>query len=156
MSGVKSHLIHSTTGAQSAWNTVFFYQYLVPLITYLLFYFSVWPGNLIVFYSITYLPVSLITATPNKLPFNQEYASHAAMVAHSVHYCRRLFEVFFVHRFSSATLAVRHIPKYCAFYGACTAWMAYVINHPAFTPPSDLQVFISFIFFILGEIGAVR
>ena len=42
----------------------------------------------------------MITPSPTEdLPFTQEYASHAAMVAHSIHYCRRLFEVFFVHRF---------------------------------------------------------
>ena len=62
------------------------------------------------------------------LPFAHEYASHAAMIAHTLHYARRLFEVVFVHKFSTATLAVRHIPKYCVFYGACTAWMAYVVR----------------------------
>ena len=93
-------------GAQSAWNTVFFYQYLVPLIIYLMFYFTIWPVSLIDDFE-----------SQENVPFTHEYASHFAMIAHTIHYGRRLIEVAFVHRFSSATLAVRHIPKYCFFYG---------------------------------------
>jgi len=137
-------LLFHDLGAQSAWNTVFFYQYLVPLIIYLMFYFTIWPVSLIDDFE-----------HDNDVPFTHEFASHFAMIAHTIHYGRRLFEVAFVHKFSSATLAVRHIPKYCLFYGACTAWMAYVINHPQFTPPNDFQVFLAFIVFLAAEIGAL-
>jgi len=34
--------------------------------------------------------------------------------------------------------------------------MAYVINHPQFTPPNDFQVFLAFIVFLAAEIGALR
>ena len=42
------------------------------------------------------------------------------------------------------------------YFSACTAWMAYVINHPQFTPPNDFQVFLAFIVFLAAEIGALR
>ena len=42
------------------------------------------------------------------------------------------------------------------FFSSCTAWMAYVINHPQFTPPNDFQVFLAFIVFLAAEIGALR
>ena len=34
--------------------------------------------------------------------------------------------------------------------------MAYVINHPEFTPPNDMQVVFAFILFIIAEMGSVR
>jgi len=132
-------------GAQSAWNMVFFCQYFIPLLIYSMFYFSFGPVNYIKsFYQ-----------ERNTTPFHEEYACHAAMVAHTIHYLRRIIEVLFVHKFSTATFAVRHIPKYCLFYGSCTAWMAFVINHPEFSPPPDLQVLVSFIFCLVGEVGAI-
>ena len=87
-------------GAQSAWNMVFFCQYFIPLLIYLMFYFSLVPVSLLKTYVRT-----------EDIAFSQEYACHAAMLAHTLHYSRRIFEVLFVHRFSSATFAVRHIPK---------------------------------------------
>lgn len=71
-----------------------------------MFYFTIWPVSLIEDFQ-----------HENDVPFTHEFASHFAMIAHTIHYGRRLFEVAFVHKFSSATLAVRHIPKYCLFYG---------------------------------------
>ena len=47
----------------------------------------------------------------DNLPIHENYACNVAILAHSIHYLRRICETLFVHRFSSATFAVRHIPK---------------------------------------------
>ena len=79
-----------------------------------------------------------------------------AAIAHSFHYARRVLEVLFLHKFSRATLAVRLIPRYCVFYGVFSAWMSYLINHPLYTPPPDLLIYIGAVFFIIAELGSVR
>ena len=48
-------------------------------------------------------PVVLFWDNPNDIPYHEEYACHAAMVAHTIHYLRRIVEVLFVHRFRQSS-----------------------------------------------------
>ncbi|CAG5110016.1 Oidioi.mRNA.OKI2018_I69.chr2.g4469.t1.cds [Oikopleura dioica] len=84
-----------------------------------------------------------------------DFACLAAMIAHTFHYLRRILEVCFLHKFSGSTFAVRNIPKICIFNGIMTAWMAYIINHPQYHPPRNLQVLFASVIFLLAELGSL-
>ena len=68
---------------------------------------------------------------------------------------KRIMEVCFLHKFSGSTYAVRNIPKICVFHGMMTAWMAFIINHPHYYPPRNLQVLLASFFFLIAEFGSL-
>ncbi|KAE9451440.1 hypothetical protein C3L33_16686, partial [Rhododendron williamsianum] len=49
-------------------------------------------------------------------------------------------ETFFVHRFSHATSPLSNVFRNCAYYWTFGAYIAYYVNHPLYTPVSDLQM----------------
>ncbi|XP_078264033.1 very-long-chain enoyl-CoA reductase-like isoform X1 [Rhinoraja longicauda] len=126
-------------GSQVGWTTVFLTEYAGPLFIYLLFY--------------------------SRLPFiyEEEYefstsphtVVHLAGFCHSFHYVKRLIETLFVHRFSHGTMPLRNTIKNCFYYWGFTAWLAYFINHPLYTPPfyGDQQVNLALGTFVVCELG---
>ncbi|XP_026220084.1 very-long-chain enoyl-CoA reductase [Anabas testudineus] len=126
-------------GPQLGWTMVFLAEYIGPLLTYLLFYFRV-PF----FYSLRY------AFTSSRHP-----VVTLACACHTFHYAKRLIETIFVHRFSHGTMPLRMIVRNCAYYWGFSAWLAYYINHPLYTPPSygDLQVNCALVIFVMCELG---
>ncbi|CAK6968355.1 trans-2%2C3-enoyl-CoA reductase b isoform X2 [Scomber scombrus] len=114
-------------GAQISWVTVFLTEYTGPLVIYLMFYFR----------------VPFIYASKYDFTTSKHWVVHLACMCHSFHYCKRLLETLFVHRFSHGTMPLRNIFKNCTYYWGFAAWMAYYINHPLYTPPMSM---ISFLF----------
>uniref|UniRef100_A0A3B3V2X3 Very-long-chain enoyl-CoA reductase n=1 Tax=Poecilia latipinna TaxID=48699 RepID=A0A3B3V2X3_9TELE len=108
-------------GAQISWVTVFLTEYTGPLVIYLLFYFR----------------VPFIYAPKYDFTTSKHWVVHLACMCHSFHYVKRLLETLFVHRFSHGTMPLRNIFKNCTYYWGFAAWMAYYINHPLYTPPSE-------------------
>ncbi|XP_042185094.1 very-long-chain enoyl-CoA reductase isoform X2 [Oncorhynchus tshawytscha] len=78
-----------------------------------------------------------------------------ACVCHCFHYFRRLLETVFIHRFSDGTLPLQIIMRNCLYYWGFSAWLAYYINHPLYTPPSygNLQIYSALVLFMLCEAG---
>lgn len=65
-----------------------------------------------------------------------------AAACYTVHYVKRLYETLFIHRFSHATMPLMNLFKNCAYYWGFTAYVAYHVCHPLYTPPSALQTYI--------------
>lgn len=136
--GVKSHdkIYVKDLGPQIGWTTVFLAEYAGPLAIYLWLYQRPW-----LFYGDKAVlePVSMCT--------------HIAAGCWSFHYAKRIFETLFIHRFSHGTMPVFNLFKNCGYYWGFTAYVAYHVNHPLFTAPSDLQVYSSLAVFVLCELG---
>uniref|UniRef100_A0AAQ4RLG1 Trans-2,3-enoyl-CoA reductase b n=1 Tax=Gasterosteus aculeatus aculeatus TaxID=481459 RepID=A0AAQ4RLG1_GASAC len=110
-------------GAQISWVTVFLTEYMGPLVLYLMFYFR----------------VPFIYAAKYDFTTSKHWVVHLACMCHSFHFVKRLLETLFVHRFSHGTMPLRNIFKNCTYYWGFAAWMAYYINHPLYTPPSEYR-----------------
>ncbi|XP_068206030.1 probable very-long-chain enoyl-CoA reductase art-1 [Palaemon carinicauda] len=136
--GLKSEckLYIKDLGPQIGWTTVFFCEYAGPLIIYLWIYQRPW-----LFYGDkgASSPISLCT--------------HIAAGCYTFHYAKRLLETKFVHRFSHSTMPLFNLFKNCTYYWGFTAYVAYHINHPLFTPPSDVQVYGALAAFLVCELG---
>ncbi|KAM6900373.1 very-long-chain enoyl-CoA reductase [Xenentodon cancila] len=137
--GTTAIMYFKDLGPQLGWTTVFLAEYIGSLLVYLLFYFRV-PS----IYSHTF------AFTSSRHP-----VVTLACVCHTFHYMKRLIETIFVHRFSHGTMPLRTIVKNCAYYWGFSAWYAYYINHPLYTPPSygERQVNYALVIFAMCEMG---
>jgi very-long-chain enoyl-CoA reductase len=124
-------------GQQIAWKTVFLLEYAGPFFIYPLFY----------------LRPSFIYGSAASRPIHQ--AVTAALICHSIHYAKRLYETQFVHRFSNGTMPLRNLFKNCSYYWGFSAFISYFVNHPHFTPPAfgNLQFYGGVAAFALCELG---
>ncbi|XP_031665747.1 very-long-chain enoyl-CoA reductase isoform X1 [Oncorhynchus kisutch] len=126
-------------GPQLGWTMVFLAECIGPLFIYLFFFL-----HLLNIYEqkddYTSNPCSVVTL---------------ACVCHCFHYFRRLLETVFIHRFSDGTLPLQTIMRNCLYYWGFSAWLAYYINHPLYTPPSygNLQIYSALVVFMLCEAG---
>uniref|UniRef100_A0A1B6D543 very-long-chain enoyl-CoA reductase n=1 Tax=Clastoptera arizonana TaxID=38151 RepID=A0A1B6D543_9HEMI len=134
--GIKSggKLYVKDLGPQIGWITVFLAEYAGPLVIYLWFYTNPW-----LFYG------------DEKRSSN--FVVDIAAGCWTLHYAKRILETLFVHRFSHATMPIMNLFKNCSYYWLFTAYVAYHVNHPLFTAPSNAQVYFGFIAFILSELG---
>jgi len=123
-------------GPQIGWTTVFVAEYFGPLIIYLWIYSRPW-----MFYG----------DKGASKPYAQ--VVHIAAGCWAFHYAKRLLETVIVHRFSHATMPWTNLFKNCGYYWGFTAYVAYHVNHPLYTPPNDIQVYITAGLFLLSELG---
>ncbi|XP_031735240.1 very-long-chain enoyl-CoA reductase-like isoform X1 [Anarrhichthys ocellatus] len=137
--GTTATMYFRDLGPQLGWTMVFLTECIGPLLTYLLFYFRV-PC----IYSYKYA----FTSSPHPVV-------RLAFACHTFHYMKRLIETIFVHRFSHGTMPLRTIVRNCVYYWGFSAWLAYYINHPLYTPPSygELQVNYALVIFVMCELG---
>jgi len=122
-------------GLQIGWSTVFLTEYAGPLLVYMWIHTRPW-----LFYGqvsdADYKPVVKIAAA-----------------CWAGHYLKRLLETLFVHRFSNATMPITNLFKNCSYYWGFAAYVAYHVNHPLYTAPSDTQVYAALAAFVLCELG---
>ncbi|CAL5190369.1 unnamed protein product [Lathyrus oleraceus] len=125
-------------GPQISYRTLFFFEYLGPLLLYPIFY---------------YYP-----AVYQYFGYKDEHVIHHPVQTYAMyywcfHYAKRILETFFVHRFSHATSPLSNVFRNCAYYWTFGCYIAYYVNHPLYTPVSDLQMKIGFGFGILCQVS---
>ncbi|KAH0676714.1 hypothetical protein KY285_024515 [Solanum tuberosum] len=129
-------VVFKDLGPQVKYSTLFFFEYLGPLLLYPIFY---------------YFPVY------KYFGYKEERVIHPvqtyALYYWCFHYFKRIMETFFVHRFSHATSPIANVFRNCAYYWSFGAFIAYFVNHPLYTPVSDLQMKIGFGFGIVCQVA---
>lgn len=120
-----SALVFKDLGAQIGYRTVFFWEYFGPLMIYPLFY--LFPG---VLYPWTEVDV-----------FPRAPVQTLACLYWIFHYAKRIFETFYVHKFSHATMPLRNLFKNCTYYWIFAAFVSYFVNHPLYTAPPRVQTY---------------
>ncbi|XP_034977871.1 very-long-chain enoyl-CoA reductase-like isoform X1 [Zootoca vivipara] len=137
--GTTATLYFKDLGPQIGWTMVFLIEYTGPLFIYFAFYFR----------------MPFIYGLDDRFSSSRHPVVNLACICHSFHYIKRLIETIFVHRFSHGTMPLRNIVKNCFYYWGFTAWLAYYINHPLYTPPSygQKQVNLALIMFLTCEAG---
>ncbi|XP_017790718.1 PREDICTED: very-long-chain enoyl-CoA reductase [Habropoda laboriosa] len=128
-------LYYKDLGPQISWKTVFLVEYAGPLFLYIWIYQRPW-----IFYG---------DAGASKI----HNVVHTAAVCWGVHYAKRLLETLFVHRFSHATMPLRNLFKNCSYYWLFAMYVAYHVNHPLYTAPSQCQYLVGLATFALCEVG---
>ncbi|GLV42211.1 Sc2 [Carabus blaptoides fortunei] len=121
-------------GPQISWKTVFLAEYAGPMFVYLWLYQRPW-----IFYG--------------DVDSTMSYTSTIACACWSLHYLKRLLETLFIHRFSHATMPLRNLFKNCSYYWLFTMYVAYYVNHPLYTEPMTLQMYIGLAGFLFSEFG---
>ncbi|KNA25286.1 hypothetical protein SOVF_007940 [Spinacia oleracea] len=129
-------VVFKDLGTQVSYRTLFFFEYLGPLVIYPIFH---------------YLPVY------RYFGYKEERVMHPvqtyACYYWCFHYFKRIMETFFVHRFSHATSPLSNVFRNCMYYWSFGAFIAYYVNHPLYTPVSDLQWKIGFGFGLLCQLS---
>ena len=132
--GDGSAVLFKDLGPQIGYSTVFFWEYFGPLATYLIVY--LFPGF---FYGADAAGTTKSTV--------QDWA----MYAWTFHYAKRIFETFFVHRFSHGTMPIFNLFKNCSYYWGFAFFVAYFVNHPLYTAPALDQAKIGLALFAVAE-----
>lgn len=129
-------VVFKDLGPQVSYRTLFFFEYLGPLILYPIFY---------------YPPVYQYLGYETKRIIHpvQTYA----LYYWSLHYFKRIMETFFVHRFSHATSPISNVFRNCAYYWTFACFIAYFMNHPLYVPVSELQMKIGFVFGLIMQVS---
>eukprot|EP00252_Welwitschia_mirabilis_P010721 TRINITY_DN2415_c0_g2_i2.p1 TRINITY_DN2415_c0_g2~~TRINITY_DN2415_c0_g2_i2.p1 ORF type:complete len:309 (-),score=33.12 TRINITY_DN2415_c0_g2_i2:289-1215(-) len=129
-------VVFKDLGPQVAYSTLFFWEYVGPLIIYPIFY---------------YFPVYKYFGYSIK---NEKHPVQTyAMYYWCFHYLKRILETFFVHRFSHATSPLSNVFRNCFYYWTFGAFIAYFVNHPLYTPVGDTQIKIGFALGIVCQLA---
>ncbi|PPR93588.1 hypothetical protein GOBAR_AA27080 [Gossypium barbadense] len=132
----KLTVVFKDLGPQVSYSTLFFFEYLGPLILYPIFY---------------YFPMYKFFG------YGEDRVIHPvqtyAVYYWCFHYLKRIMETFFVHRFSHATSPLSNVFRNCAYYWLFGSYIAYYVNHPLYTPVGDLQMKIGFGFGLVCQLS---
>ena len=130
-------LVFKDLGPQIGYQTVFFWEYLGPLVIYLLVYMlpsgllygrEYEVGNTMSFFSRVADPLPKASAT-------RSVTQTLACAYWTFHYAKRIYETFNVHKFSHATMPLFNLVKNCTYYWLFALYVAYFVNHPLYTAP---------------------
>lgn len=123
-------------GPQIGYRTVFVLEYLGPMI-----FVCLWALR----------PALLFGAEASKQPYN--WVAMLGIICWNIHFAKREFETFFVHKFSRPTMPLQNLFKNCTYYWTFGAVIGYPLASPSYVAPSDIQVYVGLTIFALSEIG---
>jgi len=127
-------IVFKDLGPQINWRTVFILEYLGPMLVYPIFF----------------LQPTFIYGQHFSEPL---LVQKLALLCFVFHYLKREYETIFVHRFGNGTMPVRNLFKNSSYYWGNAAICGYFVNHPAYTAPSEIVVYLGLAMFLIGEIG---
>jgi very-long-chain enoyl-CoA reductase len=144
--GIKSGstLIFKDLGPQIGYQTVFFWEYLGPLVIYLMMYLL--PASLLYgSHSKSSSTSSIFSSSRSTMHYDstKSLTQTLACVYWTAHYAKRIYETFFVHKFSHATMPLFNLIKNCTYYWMFAAYVAYFVNHPLYTAPAFSQTVVA-------------
>lgn len=135
--GDGSVVMFKDLGTQIDYQTVFIMEYLGPFLVYLMFYMR---------------PAFIYGAAGADAPLS--FVQNIAGMCWLAHYAKRLFETIFIHRFSHATMPIFNLFKNCSYYWGFAGYVAYYVNHPLHTAPTDLNlIYAGLGIFIFSELS---
>jgi len=121
-------------GAQMGYRTVFFLEYLGPLLAF----------------PVLYLLRPYVYGHNLK---EIDEVQKIAMLLFVIHFIKREFETLFIHKFSNATMPFFNFIKNGSYYTGCALFIAYFVLHPLYTSPPINQVYICSGLFLLCMLG---
>lgn len=120
-------LVVKDLGKQIGYRTVFVLEYLGPLAIW--WYVRIFTNFVHSYYN------------PGYLGYEWSSTQNLATILWTFHYGKRLFETFFVHKFSHATMPLFNLFKNCIYYWTFAFLIAYIILHNDYmAPPYYVQV----------------
>ncbi|XAR72020.1 Acyl-CoA dehydrogenase (NADP(+)) [Bertholletia excelsa] len=125
-------VVFKDLGPQVSYHTRFFWEYLGSLFIY-------------------YFPVC------HYFGYKVEHVIHPVQTYALYYWCfhcfKHIMETFFVHQFSHATSPISNMFQNCAYYWTFGAYIAYSVNHPLYTPASDLKMKTGFGFGLVCQVS---
>lgn len=70
-----------------------------------------------------------------------------------IHFLKREFETFFIHKFSRPTMPLSNLFKNCTYYWSFGAVIGYPLCSPNYKSPTEMMVQVGFVIFVLCELG---
>lgn len=132
----RSELLFRNLGRQIGYRFVFVMEYLGPLL-FVLFYAS--------------RPAFIYGEKAAEKPFAP--TAKLGIICWCIHFLKREFETFFVHRFSRPTMPFFNLIKNCSYYWSFGAVIGYPLCHPDYQgPSSETQIYIGLAIFAISEI----
>jgi very-long-chain enoyl-CoA reductase len=127
-------------GPQIGYRTVFVLEYLGPIL--IMLFYAMRPGFLY----------------GDKAGSWSDYnwVAKLGVVAWVVHFAKREYETFFVHRFSRPTMPLSNLFKNCWYYWGFALVVGYSTCHPDFKAPDDALVWAGLAVFALSELGNLK
>ena len=118
-------------GPQIAWRTVFFIEYIGPLLIHPIFYYILAPSP--------------------------SYLQTLSLILISAHFLKRELETLFIHRFSNATMPAFNIFRNSAYYWALSgvnmAFWIYRSDSPTSQDSNPYITYPALFLYIVGEVG---
>ena len=118
-----AELTFKDLGPQIGYRTVFVLEYFGPMV-----FVCLWALR----------PAFLFGAEAAKEPYN--WVAMLGIICWNIHFAKREFETFFIHKFSRPTMPLSNLFKNCTYYWSFGAVIGYPLASTSFTAPSDIQV----------------
>jgi very-long-chain enoyl-CoA reductase len=136
--GIKSgdNLIFKDLGAQISYRGVFIAEYGGPILIVLLYYLR---------------PAFVFGADAVNAPWN--WVAELGVLCWMLHFAKREFETFFVHKFSRPTMPLKNLFINCSYYWLFAAFIGHPLCSPKFKSPDETYVYAGLAIFIVSEIG---
>lgn len=140
-------------GPQFSYRGVFIVEYLGPILIVLLYAFRpsfLFGTGLQSIDLVNNLSLKNWNAPEGSKDYNR-FVQSLAIVLWVLHFAKREFETFFVHKFSRATMPLFNLFKNSMYYWGFAVGVAYPLSHPLFTAPGKTQVLIALALWIASQ-----